>query len=143
MALFFNLCLFIVSNNCLSQANAIEPWTNEQLMSPADLAKIINEPGAKKPIIYCIGPSSLIKNSIKIGPGKEKESLKNLKQELSKIQKNMDIVLYCGCCPFANCPNIRPAFSLLNEMKFTNHKLLNLATNIKVDWINKGYPQND
>ncbi len=44
-------------------------------------------------------------------------------------------------CTIANCPNIRPAFSLLNEMKFTNHKLLDIPKNIKVDWIDKGFPQ--
>jgi len=49
-------------------------------------------------------------------------------------------VIYCGCCPFEHCPNVRPAFQLLNEMKFTNQKLLNLSTNLKTDWIDKGYP---
>jgi alkanesulfonate monooxygenase len=39
------------------------------------------------------------------------------------------------------CPNIRPAFSLLNEMKFTHAHLLNLEHNIKTDWVAKGYPQ--
>ena len=42
--------------------------------------------------------------------------------------------------PYKNCPNVRPAFTLLNEMKFTNHKLLDLPANLKVDWIDKGYP---
>ena len=57
--------------------------------------------------------------------------------------KKRNIVIYCGCCPFKDCPNIRPAFSLLNSMKFTNHKLLNLPLNLKTDWINHGYPMSN
>ena len=57
---------------------------------------------------------------------------------LNKLDKNTEIVLVCGCCPFEHCPNIRPSFELMTEMKFTNQKLLNLSHNLKVDWINKG-----
>lgn len=117
-----------------------EPWTKEQLMEPADLAGIINNPAANKPIIYSIGPGGNIKGTIEIGPAQEKENLDKLKAELTKLSKDTSIVIYCGCCPFEHCPNIRPPFELLNEMKFTNHKLLNLSHNLKVDWIDKGYP---
>jgi hypothetical protein len=54
--------------------------------------------------------------------------------------KDADVVIYCGCCPFRDCPNIRPAFRVLQEMKFTRAKLLNIPTTLKADWINKGYP---
>lgn len=117
-----------------------DPWTKNQLMEPAVLAKIINDSTAKKPIIYSIGPGADIKGSIEIGPAQEKENLDKLKAALEKLDRNTEIVIFCGCCPFEHCPNIRPPFELLNEMKFTNHKLLNLSHNIKVDWFNKGYP---
>lgn len=120
-----------------------EPWTEKQLMSPADLAKIVNDTKATKPIIYCIGPSGNIKGGIEIGAAQEKENLDKLKTALSKLPKNAGIVVFCGCCPFEHCPNIRPAIKLLNEMKFTNYKLLNLSHNLKVDWIDKGYPMNN
>lgn len=136
------LFAILITTNSFSQGSGNEPWTKDQLMAPAELAKIISNPDAKKPVIFSIGPTALIKNSVNIEIAKEKENLKKLKQELSKLPKDADIVIYCGCCPFAHCPNIRPAFALLNEMKFTHHKLLNLETNIKVDWLNKGYPRN-
>ena len=120
--------------------NQDEPWTSKQLFAPADLARIINDPTAKQPVIFSIGPSAIIKGSIDIGSVKEKENLDKLTQELKTLPKDANIVIYCGCCPFEHCPNIRPAFKLLNEMKFINHKLLNLPKNIKVDWINKGFP---
>lgn len=122
--------------------NAIEndPWQKNQLIEPLDLAKIINDNSAKKPIIYSIGPGGNIKGSIEMGAAQEKESLDKLKAALNKLDKKTELVIFCGCCPFEHCPNVRPAFNLLNEMKFTNHKLLNLSHNLKVDWIDKGYP---
>jgi len=118
-----------------------EPWTAGQLMAPADLAAVINDPKQKKPIIICVGPGALIRGSLDMGPAKEKENLEKLKQQLSKLTRDANLVIYCGCCPFEHCPNIRPAFILLNEMKFTNARLLNLEHNLKTDWIAKGYPQ--
>ena len=117
-----------------------EPWTENQLLSPVILANIINTPNAHQPIIYSIGPGAIIKGSIDIGPTGEKGNLQKLKLQLSKLPKDADIVIYCGCCPFERCPNIRPAFQLLNDMKFMNHKLLALRKSIKADWMDRGYP---
>jgi thiosulfate/3-mercaptopyruvate sulfurtransferase len=117
-----------------------EPWESNQLMAPADLAKMITDQNAKQPIIFSIGPGAIIKGSIEIGLVKDSANLAKFKQQLAHLLKDADIVIYCGCCPFEHCPNIRPAFTLLNQMKFTRHKLLNLEHNIKIDWINKGYP---
>ncbi len=124
----------------ISAFQQAEPRTKQQLLEPADLAKTLNDSKSPQPIVYSVGPQAIIKNSIDIGPGKEKDNLKKLKEQLSKLPKNVDIVIYCGRCPFDKCPNIRPEFQLLNDMKFTNQKLLSLQTNVKVDWFNKGYP---
>ncbi|HEY2647595.1 MAG TPA: rhodanese-like domain-containing protein [Puia sp.] len=118
-----------------------EPWSARQLMAPADLAAMISGPGANIPIIICVGPGALIKGSLDMGPAQEKENIEKLKQQLSKMRRDTEIVIYCGCCPFEHCPNIRPAFTLLNEMKFSNAHLLNIEHNIKTDWVAKGYPQ--
>lgn len=139
----FVLFAAIITFSSFRQAAKDEPWTEQQLMTPTDLARIINDPQAQKPIVFSIGPGAIIKNSVDIGPAKEKENMRKLKQELGKLSNDADIVIYCGCCPFNVCPNIRTAFSLLNKMKFTQHKLLNLPKNIKVDWIDKGYPKNN
>ena len=117
-----------------------EPWRPDQLMEPKDLAVILNSSTIVKPLIINVGPAGLIKDAVYIGPVHEKENFDKLKELLSKEKKDRQIVIYCGCCPFEHCPNIRPAFKLLNEMKFTNQKLLNLSHNLKTDWINNGYP---
>jgi thiosulfate/3-mercaptopyruvate sulfurtransferase len=120
-----------------------EPWKQNQLIEPSSLAAIINNPSAKQPIIYSIGFGDGVKNSIIEGPVKDSVNLLKWKNELEKLPRNAKIVIYCGCCPFEHCPNIRPAFKLLNEMGFTNQKLLDLSHNLKADWIDKGYPVND
>jgi hypothetical protein len=104
------------------------------------LADIINNKTASQPLIINVGPAGLIKNAVDIGPAHEKDSFDKLKTFLGKEKRDRQIVIYCGCCPFEHCPNVRPAFQLLNDMKFTNQKLLNLTHNLKADWINNGYP---
>jgi len=137
---FLGLAIAIVTISSFIRTSNQEPWTEKQLLDPAELAKTITDGKAKQPLIFSVGPGALIKNSIDIGPVKEKENLEKLKQQLAKLPKDAQVVIYCGCCPFEHCPNIRPAFNLLNEMKFTNQKLLNLPHNIKIDWINHDYP---
>ncbi len=120
-----------------------EPWSPEQLLEPADLAATIGSTDAKKPLIISIGPAATIKTSVGVGPAGEAENLAKLEKLLSKEPKDRAIVIYCGCCPFSKCPNVRPAFTKLNEMGFTNHKLLNIPKNLKTDWLDKGYPAID
>jgi hypothetical protein len=138
--LSFSFLVLTIIVGGFQQKTRSEPWTLQQLLAPADLAKTISDPKAKEPIIFSIGPGAIIKGSINIGPAKERENLEEFKKQLKHLPKDANIVIYCGCCPFDHCPNIRPAFSLMNEMKFKNHKLLNLQHNVKVDWIDKGYP---
>jgi hypothetical protein len=123
----------------IESTHAEEPWKSDQLLAPSDLNKLLINPKAPKYYVYSIGFQAIIKNSIDIGPGYKSENLKTLKQQLSKLPKDANVVIYCGCCPFSSCPNVRPVFNLLNEMGFKNHKLLNIPQNIKVDWIDKGY----
>lgn len=133
-----------------SEVLAQEPWTEQQLIEPSELAATIESGDQQLPYIVSVSPKGAhglrpgkgIKGAVDFGAADESENLKKLKASLEALPKDTEIVLYCGCCPFDVCPNIRPAFSLLNEMKFTNHKLLNLKKNLRVDWMNKGYPMN-
>jgi thiosulfate/3-mercaptopyruvate sulfurtransferase len=120
-------------------AQAPQNWTEDQLLQPEKLAQTIKE-GKGVPVVVSIGPGAIIPGSVAIGMVNEKEGLEKLKQHLATVSKSAEVVIYCGCCPFAHCPNVRPAIALLKEMKFTNYYLLNLPSNIKKDWIDKGYP---
>lgn len=139
LKLFF-FAFVIVSCTSFSKQTNIDPWNANQLLAPAELAKTMNDNLLPQPIIICVGPGALIKNSINIGSTHDEQNLQKLKEKLALFPKNANIVIYCGCCPFEHCPNIRPAFKLLNDMHFTDQKLLNLEHNLKVDWIDKGYP---
>lgn len=114
-------------------------WTPAQLMEPAELAHTLKA-SKNVPVIISVGPSAIIPGSVDIGMTQEAENLNKLKTSLKNKSKKEAVVIYCGCCPFEHCPNVRPAIATLKEMGFTNYKLLNLPKNIKTNWIDKGYP---
>ena len=116
-----------------------ENWTKDQLMEPALLAQNLKA-NKNLPVLISIGPGAIIPHSIDIGMTGDKGNLAKFKTELSKLPKDANVVIYCGCCPYAHCPNVRPAIAALKEAKFTNFHLLDLPQNIKTDWISKGYP---
>lgn len=128
----------IFSFQKISAQNPIN-WTPNQLMEPSELAATLKT-NKHLSVIFSVGPGATIPHSKDIGMVKEAENLKKFKDELSHLSKKTAIVVYCGCCPFEKCPNVRPAIQMLKDMKFTNYKLLDLPNNIKIDWINKGYP---
>jgi rhodanese-related sulfurtransferase len=114
-------------------------WTSKQLIQPSELVTAVKIQKTA-PVIFSVGPAATIPNSIEIGMVKDKTNLEKFKNKLSKLPKQTKIVVYCGCCPYEHCPNVRPAIDVLREMKFTNYYLLDLPNNIKKDWIDKGYP---
>ncbi|MEB0262801.1 MULTISPECIES: rhodanese-like domain-containing protein [unclassified Mucilaginibacter] len=146
------LCILVIAGLCSSSAQAQTspvalpsalnnyPWTDRDLMAPALLAANIKEHPAELPLILNIGAVEDIKGAKHIGAAGKTENLKALKAMVATLPKNRDIVIYCGCCPFTKCPNIRPAFQELKKMGFTHVKLLNLPVNLQTNWIAKGYP---
>ncbi|WMJ74161.1 rhodanese-like domain-containing protein [Cytophagaceae bacterium ABcell3] len=145
MKRIFKISLMLLPMVLMSLVNTDpEPWKQEQLMKPEELAKLLSD-GDKTndPVIFNIGPAGEIKGSLEIGFVNDSKGIKKLETNLKNIPKDKAIVLYCGCCPFEHCPNIRPAFTLLNKKKYKNHRLLDLPKNLKVDWIDKGFPMED
>ncbi|HLV46847.1 MAG TPA: hypothetical protein VKY32_07390 [Flavobacterium sp.] len=130
------------SNGLLAQQNQ-EPWNSNQLLEPATLASKISQNQTDNLLILSVGPDAVIKGSVDIGATHEQENIKKLKSYLKNVPKDKEVIIYCGCCPFDKCPNIRPAFTVLQDMGFKNAKLLNLPKNIKVDWLDKDYPINE
>jgi thiosulfate/3-mercaptopyruvate sulfurtransferase len=141
--LFISIATSVFATKEFSAQGQNDPWTQQQLLAPADLAKVLKNPKSPQPIVFSVGMMPIIKGSVDIGPTMKAENLNNLKQKLSKLPKNTQIVIYCGCCPFSRCPNVRPAIELLKSMQFSDYKLLNLPENVKVDWIDKGYPMSE
>jgi thiosulfate/3-mercaptopyruvate sulfurtransferase len=99
----------------------------------------------RNPLFIHVGFSVLyraahITGSVYAGPGSTATGLDDLKKAVAGQPRMRQIILFCGCCPWDKCPNIRPAFALLNRMGYTNVKVLHIPTDLKTDWIDKGYP---
>jgi thiosulfate/3-mercaptopyruvate sulfurtransferase len=117
-----------------------EPWTSDDLVQPVQVAKDLNTPlliHVGFPVLY---RATHITGSVFAGPGSKDEGIADLRKAVAGQPLTREIVLYCGCCPFDKCPNIRPAFAALHEMGFTHVKAMVVPTNLKTDWIDKGYP---
>jgi thiosulfate/3-mercaptopyruvate sulfurtransferase len=137
--LMLALALGLGAGNTGCQA-AKQSWTDQDLKDPAALAAVLTATNQPKPVILNIGPVEQIKGAIEIGPATVPDNLTKLQEQMAKSPRNGEVVIYCGCCPFRTCPNLKPAYQQLKQMQFTNVKLLNLPSNLKEDWINKGYP---
>lgn len=117
-----------------------EPWTDQDLVQPNQVAKELKSAlviHVGFPVLY---RSAHITGTQYAGPGSKAEGIADLKMAVAGQPRDREIVLYCGCCPFDKCPNIRPAFAALHEMGFTRVKAMVVPTNLKTDWIDKGYP---
>jgi thiosulfate/3-mercaptopyruvate sulfurtransferase len=121
-----------------------EPWKESDLIQPAALAAMLKESGGKPAIVYVGFPvlyrGAHIPGAVLAGPVSKPEGVESLKQAVASLPKDGAIVLYCGCCPFTKCPNVRPAFRMLREMGYSKVKLVVIPTNLHTDWIEKGYP---
>jgi thiosulfate/3-mercaptopyruvate sulfurtransferase len=116
-----------------------------RLIQPEDLLKILQSSKSDKPLLIQVGSHVLysqahIPGSEYIGPSSSESGLQQLRKRVESLPRTNFIVIYCGCCPWNHCPNIKPADDLLQAMGFTNVKMLYIANNFGADWVDKGYP---
>jgi thiosulfate/3-mercaptopyruvate sulfurtransferase len=124
---------------------ASAPWSAGDLVQPADLAKELAEKKANGPTVLYVGfrplfVSAHIPGALFHGAASSATGLAELKKWAATLPKSTSLVIYCGCCPFGKCPNVGPAFSALQEMGFTQVRVLALPDNFNDDWIGKGFP---
>jgi rhodanese-related sulfurtransferase len=81
-----------------------------------------------------------VPSAVYAGPASRPDGIELLKSAVAKLPRDREILIYCGCCPWDKCPNIKPAIELLKSMGFTRVTALHLATTFKADWIDQGYP---
>ena len=121
-----------------------DPWQPSDLMQPAALAGRLAGSEPKPKILYVGFPilykSSHIPGAVLAGPASKPEGLQRLKQIAAKLPRDRELIIYCGCCPWDQCPNVRPAFRALHKMGFKHLKLVTIPTNMSTDWIAKDYP---
>jgi thiosulfate/3-mercaptopyruvate sulfurtransferase len=137
LSMFFPLLLLACT------AFAGEPWTAQELLPPAQLAARLAK--SEKPLMIYVGPAYLwrvkhIPAALNAGMASREEGIAALKKILAGKSKDIEIIVYCGCCPMNVCPNIRPAIQTIKAEGFTKVRLLELPTRLDDDWVKKGYP---
>ena len=109
------------------------------LVQPAEFASL-----KTRPVVFMVGPNVLyrshrIPGAVFAGPGVQPAGLVMLRAAAEKLPRDQEVVLYCGCCPWEKCPNMKPAIEMLKGMGFTKAKALYLPIGFKADWLDKGY----
>lgn len=140
-AIFFALTTLISVAPATGQATSI-PTT--RLIQPEDFVKLL-QTGKDKPLMIQVGSHVLfaqahIPGSEYIGPASTESGLQQLRKRVESLSRSKFIVLYCGCCPWSHCPNVKPADDALRAMGFTNVRVLYISDNFGVNWVDRGYP---
>lgn len=127
-----------------SQEKKTEPWSSADLLPPAQLAEELQTAKDTAPTIVYVGFRTLfegghIRGATFHGTASKEDGLADLKTWATKLPRSTNLIVYCGCCPFDHCPNIRPTYSALHEMGFTRVRVLVLPKSFAADWVEKGY----
>lgn len=115
------------------------------LIAAPDLAKRLQAPATRRPALFQVGFQRLygtghIPGSRYAGPGSKPEGIAALRQALQPLPRAQAVVLYCGCCPWQNCPNVRPAFRAARAMGFKDVRVLFIGQDLQTDWGDRGFP---
>lgn len=127
---------------CIAHSQAMG---TSALIESGELVTILQSPKGAKPLLIQVGSHVLyqqahIPGSEYIGPASSETGLQQLRTRVASLPRSKFIVLYCGCCPWTHCPNVKPAYDTLQTMGFTNLKVLYVPNNFGADWVDKGYP---
>jgi thiosulfate/3-mercaptopyruvate sulfurtransferase len=126
-------------------ASSTEPW-GANTVKPADLVgELASASGADKPVVVCTAPPFLyrvghIPGAVFHGPASSPSAIDELTAWAQTLPRTTNLVIYCGCCPLAQCPNLRPAYKALKDLGFTRLRVLILPENFATDWVDRGYP---
>jgi rhodanese-related sulfurtransferase len=119
--------------------------SSSELINPEELVKVLQSPKGEKPLMIQVGSHVLyqqahIPGSEYIGPGSSEIGIQQLRKRVESLPRSKFILIYCGCCPWSHCPNVKPADDALHAMGFTKVKVLYIPGNFGMDWVEKGYP---
>jgi hypothetical protein len=127
------------------QPTAPSPIPAPDLINTQDLAKTLQSPKGERPLLIYVGfrfpyTQAHIPGSEYFGPAANKAVVQQLRKHVEGLARNRFIVIYCGCCPWSHCPNVKPAYEALRDLGFTKLKVLYIPDNLGTDWVNRGYP---
>ncbi len=145
LALFFAGALLVRSGAAFSEPPSAASIPTADLLQPAELAANLKSPSVAKPLILQVGFHKLytqahIPSAEYAGAAGDAAGLQLLRQRVAALSKDSAIVLYCGCCPWTDCPNIAAAYGALHALGFARVKVLYIAENFGDNWVKLGYP---
>jgi hypothetical protein len=132
------------SSTTRTQSQASEwPPGSQELIRSEELVKALQS--SAKPIVFNVGPRLIyvqahIPGAEYLGPTAGPDGLNKLRARAASLPRDSFLVIYCGCCPWEHCPNVRPAYKELKQMGFTKLKVLYIGNSFGSDWVEKGYP---
>jgi hypothetical protein len=138
-------CLLALALLCVSCAKSVSSIPATHLIPVDDLAHALADSTAAHPVLLHVGFAPLyrsghIPGSRYVGPGSKPDGIAALKQALGALPPDRAVVLYCGCCPWQDCPNVRPAYEAAMSSGHGNVRVLYITGNLERDWIAKGLP---
>jgi thiosulfate/3-mercaptopyruvate sulfurtransferase len=127
------------------EKRSADPWTADRIVQPAELARELGDSNGAPPAIVYVGFRTLfagghIPGATFHGSASTEQGLSDIRKWADTLPRTTNLVIYCGCCPFEKCPNVRPAFAALDQMGFKKLRVLLLPANFATDWAEKGYP---
>ncbi|HLW71521.1 MAG TPA: rhodanese-like domain-containing protein [Candidatus Binataceae bacterium] len=139
------LAAVLLASGSLPCMGAERDIPQAQLLLPAELAQMLRTSTGEKPLILQVGSHVLyaeahIPGSEYVGAAGQESGLQALRDRMKGVSRDRLVVLYCGCCPWSRCPNIRPAHRELTALGFTHLKVLYLADDFGTNWVTLGYP---
>ena len=136
--------VLVIPPAIVAQAQSADlPPGSADLIRPEELVKALKS--STQPTVLNVGPKMIfvqahIPGAEFIGPTNKPEGLEKLRARVASRPRDSFLVIYCGCCPWEHCPNVRPAYKELKQMGFTRLKVLYIATSFGSDWVERGYP---
>ena len=127
------------------ERKSVDPWPSSQTLEPAQLAKMLTDKSLSVPTVLFVGFRSLyvgghVPGAAFHGTASTEQGLAELQAWAATLPRSSDLIIYCGCCPFDKCPNIRPAYKAMSSMGFKKLRVLAIPTSFAVDWAGQGYP---
>jgi len=127
------------------QTKTPDPWAASQTLQAAEFSSELADKKQNPPTIVYVGFRTLfagghIPGASFHGSASTEEGMAELKKWAETLSRSTDLVIYCGCCPFNKCPNIRPAFTAFEKMGFKKIRILALPNSFAKDWAEQGYP---
>ncbi len=115
------------------------------MLPPAELVQHLDDVKAGRTVVFHVGPEILFQHAHvpgarHVGEAGTDAGYQALVHAIAATPKDKKIVVYCGCCPYRNCPNVRPANKALHASGHKDFALLDLPENFRTDWEQKGYP---